>query len=194
MRAPLSSLRTLLGERNASRAGVHAFFHAINLEDLDLFSARIRISSKGGKKKYLSLPPLVHKALTLWLGHRMSMDTPSPALFINLASNSKGERLSGTSVYRVIRSAGELAGSPIPVRPHGLRRCAINQVVARYGLVKASEFARHRDIRSTMEYVDPDEEEQAEIRAYLATGLEAAISNGEVNAGYGSSNEDGASR
>lgn len=166
----------------------------VNLEDLDLSSARIRISSKGGKKSYLSLPPLAHKALAIWFDHRVSMDTPSPALFINLASNSRQERLSTTSVYRVIRSAGELAGSLTPVRPHGLRRCAINQVVARYGLVRAAQFARHRDIRSTMQYVDPDEEEQAEIREHLATGLEKAFEDGEVRPDISSGDRDGASQ
>jgi integrase len=167
---------------------------SLDVEDVDLSSSRIRISSKGGTLVSLSLPPLVRKALALWLGRRDALGITSPALFINLASNSKQERLSTTSVYRLIRSAGDLAGSPTPVRPHGLRRCAINQVVARYGLVKAAEFARHRDVRSTMEYLDPDEAGQLEIRNFLASGLGAAVKNGKASPDAGSVDDAGESQ
>lgn len=153
----------------------------IDVSDVDLAASKIRIRCKGGQKTTMSLPPQVVDVIGLWLHHRQSLGARSTALFINLASNSKEERLSTTSIYRTIIRAGEQAGSPIPVRPHGLRRAAINEALSIAGLTGASAFARHKDIRSTMEYIDIDEDVQAEISKRLASGLEVVAGTARTN-------------
>ena len=144
---------------------------SIDIEDLDLEGFRVRVKGKGRNCTVLYLPSPTRAALKRWLDYRGT--GPGP-LFINLSSNSRGERLSTTSIYRIVRSAGERAGSPIPVRPHGLRRAAINGALEIAGVKETCQFSRHRDIRSLHEYMDPDERAQADISKYLAAGPKGA--------------------
>jgi integrase/recombinase XerC len=140
---------------------------SIDTEDLDLEGSRVRVKGKGGHWTVLRLPSPTKVTLKRWLGCRGT--GPGP-LFINLSSNSHGERLSTTSIYRIVRSAGERAGSSLPVRPHGLRRAAINKALTIAGMKEACQFSRHKDIRSLQQYFDPDENAQIEISTVLAAG------------------------
>lgn len=177
----IASLASILGLRRQEIC-------SLDLDDLDLSSSRILVSAKGGRKASLSLPPGARTAITSWLHHR---GLAEGALFLNLSSNSKGERLSGTSVYRIVRQAGELADSPTPIRPHGLRRYAINAAVAKFGLAKAAKYARHRDVRSTMQYVDIDETAQSEISEFLAEEFEITSGAGGAEPATGAGMNDG---
>jgi integrase/recombinase XerC len=150
----------------------------LDVEHVDLQASRISIQGKGRgqhQREEMTLPTTLRDSLASWLRHR---GHAKGALFLNLSSNSKGERLSGTSVYRIARQAGELVGSPTIVRPHGLRRSAINQAIASAGIREVCAFSRHRDLRSLQQYLDPEESAQADISSALAAGLDIANGTG----------------
>lgn len=146
--------------------------HLLDVDDVHLQASSIVITGKGGRRQELDLPPLTRDLLAHWLHFRTSLGS-TPPLFVSLATNGGLQRLSTTSIYKVIRAAGEVAGSPVPVRPHGLRRTAINEALSIAGVFAASSFARHRDIRTTMEYVDATDSVRAEISEILDAGLAA---------------------
>jgi len=152
---------------------------SLNVDDVDLKGCTISIMGKGCRRAVLSLPICNRNSQARWLSYRRALGTRSVALFINLSSNSKGQRLSTTSIYRIIRSAGERAGSPLPVRPHGLRRAAINEALSFAGVRETCQFSRHKDIRSLQEYMDPDERAQAEISEHLVAWTEKSGNTGE---------------
>jgi integrase/recombinase XerC len=145
----------------------------LDLRDVDLPHGRISVDGKC-RRETLALTSTCSAAITRWLNYRGAWQGP---LLVSLSSNSRGHRLSGTSVYRIVREAAERAGSPTPVPPHSLRRAAINEAL---GIADASEtcvFSRHRDIRSLQEYVSQDSA-QGRISEALAAGLETANGTG----------------
>jgi integrase/recombinase XerC len=145
---------------------------ALDLEDLDLERKAVSVMGKGRvEKELLTLPDSTCNALALWLEARAA--DPGP-LFTNLDHAGKGSRLTGTSLYRIVRDLGAKAG--IKTWPHGLRHTAITQAVkkcqeAGYPLEVAQDFSRHADIRTLMVYRDRERNYQGEIASLVAGTL-----------------------
>ena len=144
----------------------------LDVQDVDLAASRILVTGKGREQKEsLALPSPTRDALARWLRYRGSWPGP---LFISLSTNCREQQLSGTSIYRIIREVGKCVGSPTIVRPHGLRRAAINQAVTIASVREACRFSRHKDVRSLQEYFDHQEGAQSVISDALAAGVESA--------------------
>ncbi len=126
---------------------------ALNLEDLDLESGTIAVTEKGQTQKtLLSLPEPTRLVLREWTVARGL--EPGP-LFTNFDRAGKGQGgLTGTSLYRIVRSLGDDAG--VRARPHGLRHTAITEALdLTHGDVRAVQrFSRHRDLRVLNLYDD----------------------------------------
>ena len=126
---------------------------ALDVQDLDLEAGTIAVMGKGRTQKVsLTLPPETVEAIQAWLEVR-GVD-PGP-LFVSLHRGRKGiTRLTGTSIYRMIRSLGDQVG--IKARPHGLRHAAITAALdLTDGNVRmVQRFSRHRDIKVLMVYDD----------------------------------------
>jgi len=77
-------------------------------------------------------------------------------LFTNFDRAGKGARLTGHSLYRIVRGIGRKAGLSTPVRPHGLRHAAITAALdATGGDVRAVQrFSRHAKIETVTRYDD----------------------------------------
>lgn len=153
-----------LGLRRGEAVGV-------NVEDLELDQAVLWVRSKGQtQKEKLSLPLETVSAISDWLVVRGG---DSGALFLNLDRAGKGGgRLTGTSLYRLVRDIGAKVG--IRVTPHSLRHTAITEAVKLaqengYGLEEVRDFSRHRDIKTLMIYRDRERNIQGHIAALVAS-------------------------
>ncbi len=98
---------------------------SLDLTDVDLVTSTIQVIGKGRtEKESLSLPQPTKEALEKWLETRGSQPGP---LFTNFDPAKKGNRLTQTSLYRIIRRLGEKNG--FKTRPHALRHTAITEAV-----------------------------------------------------------------
>lgn len=145
---------------------------SLDVEDVDLERCTVAVIGKGRREKeLLSLPEPTCKALALWLEARGA--APGP-LFTNVDHAGKGSRLTGTSLYRIVRDLGAKVG--IKSWPHGLRHTAITEAVKKaqekgYPLEVAQDFSRHTDIRTLMVYRDKERNYQGEIASMVAGTL-----------------------
>lgn len=97
----------------------------LDLEDYDREGKRLQILGKGRHaKEWGSLPDQTIAALDAWIAVR---GPRRGALFIALDRAHHGVRLSTTSIYRIVRAAGERVGAR--ARPHGLRHSAITSAL-----------------------------------------------------------------
>jgi len=125
---------------------------ALDMEDVDLESGSVTILGKGRtQKERLSLPEPTKAALASWIDARGT--APGP-LFLNFDRAGKGERLTGTGLYLVVRDLGRKAG--LTVRPHGLRHAGITEALdLTNGNIRAVQrYSRHRDMRILNLYDD----------------------------------------
>lgn len=142
----------------------------LNLEDVDLDGGRLWILGKARtEKEPLTLPQRTQDALAAWIQQR-GME-PGP-LFLNVDRASKGSRLTGTSIYRMVRNEyGRRVG--IKVRPHGLRHAAITEVLNTGGgnYREAQRFSRHQDPRLLQYYDDNREDLGGRAAARIAAAV-----------------------
>ena len=140
---------------------------SLDLEDVE--AGGLWIKGKGrGEKELLTLPEPTVSALEAWLEVRGQ--EPGP-LFVNFDHAGKGKRLTGTSVYRIVRDLGERAG--IKTRPHGLRHASITEACKLaqangIGLEEVRDFSRHADVSTLMIYRDRERDVQGRIASLVA--------------------------
>jgi len=139
---------------------------SIDRVDLDLDRGVVHVLGKGRTaREPVSLPAPTREALVAWLAHRGDEDGP---LFASFDRRTGGGRLTGTSLYRVVRAAGRRAG--VEVRPHGLRHAAITAALDLTGgdVRKVQRFSRHRDLRVLNRYDDNRADLGGEVAALVA--------------------------
>ncbi|HJS43813.1 MAG TPA: tyrosine-type recombinase/integrase [Gemmatimonadales bacterium] len=133
-----------LGLRRGEAAG-------LDRADLDLEAGTLDVLGKGRTAMVrLTLPEATPAALAAWLEVRGGDSGP---LFLRLDRASRAGRLTGTSIYRMVRATGSAVG--VTVRPHGLRHTAITAALDLTGDLRAVQrFSRHRDVRVLSRYDD----------------------------------------
>lgn len=123
---------------------------SLDLDDLDLNAGTVKILGKGRtEKEILTLPQPTVDALRAWLEARGS--APGP-VFTNFDRAGKGERLTGTAIYQIVRKLGQELG--IKTRPHGIRHSSISACVAQFPLTDVQRFSRHKKLETVAIYVD----------------------------------------
>lgn len=148
---------------------------ALDVSDVDIAGRVVSVRGKGkAEDEDLTLPFSTRRILADWLEVRGSTDGP---LFVNFdrANKSPGGRLSGTSIYRLVRDLGKKAG--VKTWPHAIRHTSITTAmrVAQekgYGLETVQDFSRHSDIRTVLIYRDRERDYQGEIASLLADEIE----------------------
>jgi len=142
---------------------------SLDVAHLDLEEGTLSVLGKGrtGREK-LTLPSPTAEALHAWLEVRG--EEPG-ALFTNYDRAGKGSRLTGTSLYRLVRKLAGSAG--FRATPHGLRHAAITEALdATGGDVRAvQKFSRHRDLRVLNRYDDSRQDMAGEVAALVAGGV-----------------------
>ena len=139
---------------------------SLDLAHLDLKASTVAVLGKGRTARELvTLPAPTAAALRDWLEVRG--EEPGP-LFVNFDRAGKGRRLTGTSLYRIVRDLGLAAG--VKARPHGLRHAAITAALdLTKGNVRAVQrFSRHRDLRVLNRYDDNRQDLGGEVAALVA--------------------------
>lgn len=144
----------------------------LDLDDVDLEGARIWILGKGRmEKEAVTLPAPTARAIAAWIQVRGT--DPGP-LFRNLDRAHRHEarnperRLTGTSIYRIIRALGYEVGRE--VRPHGLRHAAITEALDRTqgDVRKVQKFSRHKKLDTLMIYDDNRRDLGGEVATLIA--------------------------
>ncbi len=123
---------------------------SLDLEDLDLEAKTIKILGKGrSEKESLTVPDPTANALRAWVDVR---GTQAGSLFVNFDRAGKGQRLTGTGVYQIVRRVGQELG--FKTRPHGIRHSSISACVAQFPLTDVQKFSRHKKLETVAIYVD----------------------------------------
>jgi integrase/recombinase XerC len=155
--------------------------------DLDAKNRKLWVLGKGRtQKEKVHLPEETAKALGKWiqvreiLRNRDGLSQTGP-LFTSFDSSKKGQsegRLDGSSIYRIVRKYGELAGAG-HVRPHGIRHTAITEALDTFNgdLRKVRRFSRHRSIATLQIYDDNRTDFAAEISDALAKKFNQKLEN-----------------
>ncbi len=153
----------------------------LDLADVDLAAGVVWVLGKGrSEKAKLTLPDPTAAALRAWLevrGREPGPDaspgaSPAPApLFIALAPPHRGHRLTGHTVYRIVRQLGEAAG--VRARPHGIRHAAVTAVLDLSGgdVRAARKFSRHSSLETVLKYDDNRADMAGQFARRLAAGV-----------------------
>jgi integrase/recombinase XerC len=141
---------------------------SLDVCDVDLERSSVAVLGKGrSQRTLLTLPPPTHAALSAWIAERGL--EPGP-LFVNFDPARKGRRLTGRSLYRIVRNLGTQAG--LRVTPHGLRHAAITEALnlTRGDVRAVQRFSRHRDLRVLNLYDDSREDLGGRVARMVASG------------------------
>jgi integrase/recombinase XerC len=145
----------------------------LDVEDVELERKAIHVLRKGKtEKKLLDLPPQTVKTLSDWLQVRGEEAGP---LFINFDRAGKGERLSGTSLYRNLKKLGARIGvtvSPHQLRHTGITTASVKAAQAGYRQRDLAQYSGHKSSTTLDYYIDATENLQGKIADMVASTVE----------------------
>jgi integrase/recombinase XerC len=124
---------------------------ALDLEDLDEFSAAVRVRGKGRKERIVPLGGKALEAIHAYLGlrQRESLTAAHGALFVN----RHGRRLTDRSIRRKLDKYLQMAGIDAPASPHTLRHSfATHMLNAGADLRSVQELLGHENLSTTQIY------------------------------------------
>jgi integrase/recombinase XerC len=141
---------------------------SLDIGHADLAGDKLQVLGKGNRERLaLTLPKHAKDALAAWLNHR-GTDAPDAPLFIKLAHNSPGNRISGAGVYHLI---GDQLGrrAKVAARPHGLRHTAITAALDAFAgdYRKARAFSRHASLETVRRYDDNRSDHAGQVAAVV---------------------------
>lgn len=139
---------------NALRRGEVA---AANIKDLDMSAGTLRIygKGKGNEAEVVSLGKTAISALRNWLKGRGKVGV-NELLFCSTHPGYWGQRLSTTSIYKIVRGAAQKAGISKILSPHRIRHSAITAALDKTdGNVRmVQKLSRHAKFDTLLIYDD----------------------------------------
>ena len=127
---------------------------AMNVEDFKRVGAHtvLKISrAKGGSNQTVKVPPRVFETVQSFMESEQYRSGP---VWRSFSNRSLGKRLSGTSIYNIVRRLGERAGLPERIGAHTLRHTGCTLAIeGGASLQQVQTHARHKSIETTMRYV-----------------------------------------
>ena len=125
---------------------------ALQLEDLQLVDAQLRVLGKGGKKRVLPVPPEILEALQNYL-HVERPLTNSPSLFVSLKGRRRGRPMSFAGLRSLFRHHRRRSRVP-KANPHRLRHTfGAGMVRNGISLPALQHLMGHSQIQTIMLYV-----------------------------------------
>jgi integrase len=124
----------------------------IQLEDLQLAEAQIRVRGKGNKPRLLPLPPETIEVLQNYL-HLERPLTNSPALLVSLKGRHRGQPMTVAGLRSLFRHH-RLCSAVLRANPHRFRHTfGADMVRAGISLPALQQLMGHSNIHTTMLYV-----------------------------------------
>jgi integrase/recombinase XerD len=125
----------------------------LDLDDLDLDAATVRLSGKGGKQRLVPVGSYARDAVSGYLVRArpelVAAGRGIPAVFLN----ARGGRLSRQSAWTVLAKAAERAGVPASVSPHTLRHSFATHLLDGGADVRVvQELLGHASVTTTQVY------------------------------------------
>jgi len=126
----------------------------LNLADIDMGEAEMRVRGKGGKERVAPIPDGARTLLSNYLDQRMGhADINQQALFLNRS----GGRLSSRSIQRMLKKRALATGADVSVTPHRLRHSfATDLLVGGVDLRAIQELLGHASLSTTERYTHLD--------------------------------------
>ena len=132
----------------------------LDVADLDLKDATVRVTGKGRKTRVVPVGRHACEALRQWLGIRNSLAAQDTALFLN----RHGGRLAPRTVQQRLQQWGNKRGLPLRLHPHMLRHsCASHVLESSSDLRAVQELLGHADIATTQIYTHLDFQHLAKV-------------------------------
>lgn len=133
----------------------------LNLSDLDLGSAQVRVLGKGRKERIVPVGRKARQALQLWIQLRTQWALPEEtALFVS----RRGTRLGARSIQQRLHQAGLRAGINERLHPHRLRHAFASHLLESSGDLRAvQELLGHADLATTQIYTHLDFQHLAQV-------------------------------
>jgi integrase/recombinase XerD len=124
----------------------------LQLEDLQLAEAQMRVLGKGNKKRTVPLPPEILEVF----GNYLRLERPltnAPALFVSLKGRQRGQPMTAAGLRSLFRHHRVLS-QVRQANPHRCRHtCAYDMVRAGMSLPALQRLMGHSQIATTMLYV-----------------------------------------
>lgn len=128
---------------------------AMNIKDLGQLGGHAVLTirkAKGGANQVVKISPKLSRVIHNFIS---SHGYTSGPIWRSFSSNqSSGRRLSGSSIYKIVRRLGESAGLPDQIGAHTLRHTGCTLAIEGGAtLQQVQTHARHKNIETTMRYV-----------------------------------------
>ncbi len=133
----------------------------LDLPQLDLKSAEVRVLGKGSRERLLPVGARARHALSQWLALRAELARPGEAaVFVS----QRGGRLSTRSVQQRLDRWGRRCGADQHLHPHLLRHSFASHLLESSGDLRAvQELLGHADIATTQVYTHLDFQHLARV-------------------------------
>ncbi len=107
--------------------------------------------AKGGADQYVKIPDHVVEEID---GVRREYGYASGPVWRSLSNNSRGNRLTPESIYRIVRNCAVRGGLSVEIGAHTLRHTGCTLAIENGAtLQQVQDHARHKKIETTMVYI-----------------------------------------
>jgi len=134
---------------------------SLNLHDVDLADATVRVTGKGAKTRIIPVGRYALDALGRWVGIRAGLaGVDEPAMFVGRT----GKRLTNRAVQARVKLWAQRQGVDFKVHPHMLRHSFASHLLESSGDLRAvQELLGHADIATTQIYTHLDFQHLAKV-------------------------------
>jgi len=163
---------------------------ALDVRDIELRGAQVRVMGKGSKERVVPLPSLTCQALEAWLEARRKPGVLAEPLFIALRPRREQapRRLGARDVRRILRRRAVDVGVVDRVHPHRLRHSyATHLLDMGADLREIQELLGHATLSTTQKYTAVSVEQLRQVYDEAHPRAEAALAP--AGSGSGSSGE-----
>lgn len=124
---------------------------------------------RGTQKETMTMTEKTKQALLDWLSSRSELKASDP-LFITMDRAYAGKRMTGESLWKLVKTIAKRAGITKPLSPHKLRHSSITAAleVTNGNVAKVQKLSRHSKIETVMIYEDHRVNQQKEVTDLLA--------------------------
>ena len=132
----------------------------LDLGDVDLVTAEVRVLGKGAKSRVVPVGARALQALRAWLALRDAVAGDTPALFVG----TRGARIAPTPLRLALLRLARRQGVNARMHPHALRHAFASHVLQSSGDLRAvQEMLGHASLSTTQVYTHLDFQHLAKV-------------------------------